>query len=321
MKSRCVSLTGATGFLGQHLAAGFAAQGWRVRAIVRPANVRPVGAAAEVREASLGDPLALARALDGSDVVVHAAALVRAATARAFEEVNVSGTRAVVDAVNAVGARLVHVSSLAATGPGTVERPAREEDAPRPVNAYGRSKLAAETVVREHARVPWIVLRPSAVYGPADRGFLPLVRMARRGLFPLAAAGSMPFTFVYVSDVVDAVLRAAAHDAHGLAVFVGHPAAETSESMLRGIARALEVRYRPVALPAALVRTVGFAGDLSWALGLKPLLDSNRVAELSAPGFVCDVSRAREALGFCAEVPLGEGLVRTVRWYREQGWI
>jgi nucleoside-diphosphate-sugar epimerase len=321
MKNRCVSITGASGFLGAHLIAGFAAAGWQVRAVVRPGSPVRMPAAVDRREAALQDVSALTDAFAGADAVVHAAGVVRAASQRAFDAVNVAGTAAVVQAVNAVGARLVHISSLAAIGPGTAQRPAREDDPPRPVNAYGRSKLAAELVVRTATLGPWLILRPCAVYGPGDRGFLPLVRLARWGLFPLAAPAAMPFTFVYAEDVADAVCRAAASDVTGDAFFIGHRQAESAGSMLDGIARILARAYRPVPVPRFALGLAGRAGDLLWKLGGSPLLDSARVAEFSAPGFVCDVSRASSRLGFTAAVPLSDGLARTIRWYREHGWL
>ena len=174
--------------------------------------------------------------------------------------VNVDGTRTVVAAANAAGARLVHLSSLAASGPGTVARPVREDDAPSPVNAYGRSKLAGERIVRETAAVPWIILRPSAVYGPGDAAFLPLVRLARRGLFLLATPEATPFSFIYVDDVADAVVRAAESAATKETLFLGHPHAETAASLLSGIAACLGKRYRPMLIPPFIVRIAGWAG-------------------------------------------------------------
>jgi len=321
MKSRSVSLTGATGFLGGHIAEACRQHGWTVRAVVRPGNRKPLSGDVEVREASLTSKDALASAFDGCEAVIHTAGLVRAPRPEALDAVNVDGTRAVVGAANAARVRLVHVSSLAAMGAGTEDRPVREDDDPHPVNAYGRSKLAAERVVREQATVPWIILRPCAVYGPGDRGFLPVARLARLGLFPLATPAATPFSFVYVADLAEAVVSALDSAVSEDALFVAHARSHTVEALLRGLAHELARSYRPWRVPRFLLRSVAVAGDLQWRTGRAPLLDSARWAELSAQGFVCDVSRARDRLGFLASVDLSEGLARTVRWYRERGWL
>jgi len=321
MKSRLVSLTGATGFLGQHLAEAYRRNGWRVRAIVRPGTVKPLPPDVEKHESPLtAEPLAAAVA--GSDLIVHVAGLTRARDEAAFNAVNVLGTRAVVAAANACGARLVHISSQAAIGPGTPERPARETDRPRPVNAYARSKLAGETVVREEARVPWIILRPSAVYGPGDRAFLPLVRLAAYGLFPMVVPRTTAFTFVHVDDVVRAVLLASEDQAKdGDAMFIGHAEPQTTEAFLSQVAILVQRQFRPLAVPRVLVHALASLGDLAWKLGGQPMFDSARLAEFASEGFVCSTEHAGQALGFTAAVTLPAGLEQTVRWYRNQGWV
>jgi nucleoside-diphosphate-sugar epimerase len=319
--ARVLSLTGATGFLGQHIAEACRDRGWHVRAIVRPGSPRSLPPGIERRESPLAAS-SLARAVSGSDVIIHAAGLTRARSENAFNVVNVLGTRAVVEAANACGVRLVHLSSQAAIGPGTLQQPARDSDPPRPVNAYARSKLAGEVVIREQARVRWIILRPSAVYGPGDRAFLPLIRLAIHGLFPLAVPRTTPFTFVYVDDVVRAVLLAADDAAaSGDAMFIGHAEPHTTESFLRHLAAVVERRYRPIPVPHVLVRGLALLGDLGWTVGLEPTLDSARLAEFGAAGFVCSVAHARDVLGFSAAVTLPAGLAETVRWYRDRGWV
>jgi nucleoside-diphosphate-sugar epimerase len=320
MKNKSVSLTGATGFLGQHIAEAFRIAGWHVRAIVRPGTIKPLPTGVERYQAPL-IASALADAVAGSDVIVHAAGLTRARNEEAFEAVNVRGTRAVVEAANRCGARLVHISSQAAGGPGTAERPAREADPPRPVNAYGRSKLAGEIAIREAARVAWIILRPSAIYGPGDRAFLPLIRLAANGLFPLAVPRTTAFTFVHVDDVVRAVVMASAERASGEAMFIGHAEPQTTEAFLRQLAISVQRRYRPIPVPRLVVQALARLGDLAWAAGREPMLDSARLAEFGAPGFVCSVERAREVLEFTATVSLPAGLADTVRWYRDRGWV
>jgi nucleoside-diphosphate-sugar epimerase len=321
MRKRSVSITGATGFIGWHLAETFRDDGWVVRAVVRPGNTKPLPGGTDSIEAALG-PGPLTRAVEGCDVIVHAAGLTRAPRASAFDAVNVSGTRAIVDAANAAGVRLVAISSQAAIGSGSVGCPSREDDAPRPLTSYGRSKLAAETVVRSRARVPWTIVRPSSVYGPRDRQFLPVFRFASRGLFVQVTAPTTPFTFIYIDDLVRGVLLAAADQhAAGRTMFLGHPDPLTADVLLRQLAAVFGRRYRPRRVPWLALRAAALVGECSWLLGFEPILDHARLAELDAEGFVCAVDRARELLGFTAAVPLQEGVERTARWYRNQGWV
>ena len=321
MKSRSVSITGATGFLGWHLSVAFRDAGWRVRAVVRPGNRKPVPDGVDPVESAL-DRAPLTAAIGDSSLLVHSAALVRAATDREIDDVNVGGTSAAVDAANAAGARLLFISSMAAIGPGTAAKPCREDDVPHPINAYGRSKLAAEAIVRSQARVPWTIVRPSAVYGPRDRGFLPLFRLASHGIFLMVASPATPFTFIYVDDLMASLMAVAADErAVGQTMFLGHPSPETADDLMRALADALGRTYRPVRLPAFLMGIAGAVGDMGWKLGLKPAVDSARAAEIRAGGFVCAVDRAREVLGFTAAVPLRDGVARTARWYRDHGWV
>ncbi len=321
MRRRSVSITGATGFVGWHLVEGFRDAGWDVRAIVRPGSAKALPEGVTRVEAAL-DVEELARALEGSEVLVHAAAVTRGRGDAPFESTNVEGTRRAVAAANRLGLRLVHISSLAAAGTGTVQRPVREEDPPHPLTPYGRSKLAAEAIVRTTATVPWTIVRPSAVYGPRDRGFLPLFRMASRGRFVLPGRPETPFTLIYIDDLTRALIAAADEPrAAGQTLFLGHPVASTAAEILKGLAAAYERPYRPLRLPGPLVVLAAVAGELQWLVGGEPMIDRSRLAELRAAGFVCAVDRARERLGFTASVALDEGLVRTARWYAANGWL
>jgi nucleoside-diphosphate-sugar epimerase len=321
MKSRSISLTGATGFLGWHIAEAFQRAGWTVRGIVRPGNAKPLPEGVEARESAL-HPAALRSAFAGSDVVVHAAALVRAGNEDVLRAVNVDGTRAVIDAVNATGSRLVFISSLAAAGTGTPQRPVREDDAPRPVNAYGRSKLAAELAVRADARGEWTILRPSSVYGPRDRGFLPVFRLATHGRFLLVAAPDTAFTLIHAVDVARAIVIASEHPgAVGGTFFIGHPEPQSTDALLRRFARAVDRPYKPQRVPRFALRAIAAAGDVAWRFGIEPMLDASRLTELQAEGFVCAVGRASERIGFTAETPLEAGLASTLAWYRQHRWL
>lgn len=320
MKSRSVSITGATGFVGWHAAEAFLQAGWEVRAVVRRGNRKPLPAGVTIVESDLSQA-SLREACAGTDVLVHSAALIRAKDDAAFNAVNVEGARAAATAAAATGARLVLISSQAAGGQGTPEAPRRESDPPAPVNAYGRSKLASEAVVRNTPGLAWTILRPCAVYGPRDHGFLPLYRLARRGLFLVPSGADAFFTLIFIHDLVRAVVLAAEHDAAvGETLFVGHAEPRTGGDVLRAIASFEQRPYRPFAIPAPLFTVMAKVGDLSWKLGVRPMVDSGRLVELRAEGFVCAVDRARDVLGFRAETSLETGVAQTGAWYRAHGW-
>jgi nucleoside-diphosphate-sugar epimerase len=321
MRRRSVSITGATGFIGWSLAERFRDLGWDVRGLVRPGSTRPLPPGIARIEAAL-DPDALGALAEGADVLVHGAAVTRAPRGTMFDAVNVDGTRAVVEAANRAGCRLLFVSSQAAAGTGRPDRPTREDDVPRPVNAYGRSKLAAETVVRATAAVPWTIARPSSVYGPRDRAFLPLFKLASRGISLVAAEASTCVTLIYVDDLIDALTLAATSERSvGETIFLGHANPSAVGELVSTFAAACGRTYRPLHVPRVALRAAALAGELWWQTGRVPVIDRARLAELTAEGFVCSVVRARDLLGFSARVPLAEGAQRTARWYREREWI
>lgn len=319
MRSRSVSVTGVTGFLGWHIAEAFRDSGWAVRGVVRPDSLKPLPAGVERVEADL-ETDRLANVFAPSALVVHAAGQTRGAIRDPFD-VNVSGTRAVIAAANRAGASIVHISSQAAAGPSGPSAISREDDIPRPITAYGRSKLEGERIVRAEASGRWTILRPSAVYGPRDLAFLTLFRHASRGRFPLAAAEGAAFTLVHVEDVAQAVVLAAdPGTAAGQTLFIGHPEEATAADILRAVALAVGRPYRPIRLPSALLVGAAWAGEITWRLGRQPAFDLSRLAEFRARRFVCSTERASAAIGFTASVPLLEGMRSTWQWYRAQGW-
>jgi nucleoside-diphosphate-sugar epimerase len=317
-----VAVTGANGFIGQTVVRHFRNAGWQVRAIVRPGRRCAVPAGVEL----VAVPLVAAdlmRAAAGTDVIIHAAGRTRAATTRQFQSGNIETTRQVVCAALELGSRLVHISSLAAAGPGTPRRPRSEDEPPRPLTPYGRSKLATEEVVRTSHRLRWTIVRPALVYGPADRNALPLFKMAQRGFalqidrFPAPA-----YTFIHVDDVARGIEAAATVSAAERQVFsLGHPQSETADTLADTLARVLGRPCRRVRFPHTVLLAAALAGDLATLCGWPLALDRARLVELTAEGWVCSVERARDLLGFSARIGLLEGFASTAAWYARHGWL
>lgn len=318
---RSVAITGATGFIGRHVAADLSARGIAVTAIVRPGSRHQAPPDSTVVRAPL-DAAALREAFSGIDAVVHLAGVVAAVDARMFAAVNAEGTRAVASAARDAGARLIHVSSLAAAGPASASAPHREDDAPRPVTPYGSSKLDSERIVKATEGLRWMILRPGVVYGPTDRAVLPLFQAAERGMLPLVGRPDAAYTFIHVDDVVRTIVSAVEKSDAAGTVFVGHPTPVTGAGLLDAIQAAIGRRARVISIPMPLTYAAAIAADVAGRIMRKPMpLNLWRYAELAAEGFVCRVDRMRDELGVTARVSLLEGMAQTAAWYREAGWL
>lgn len=322
--SRTALITGATGFVGGHLAEHLAGQGWKVRALVRPtsdtARLRALGAG--LVTGGLDDADAIAAAASGADTVFHLAGATTAPSEAAFRRANTEGTRNVVTGVLRAEQRprrLVYASSYAACGPAVDGRPRRVSETPAPLSAYGRSKLDGEAEL-EAARgegVEVVVLRVPAVYGPGDRAsFLPLFRLVQRRLAPLPAGAARRAQLIYVDDLARAFARAArvAPGTYAVAAPQAHPFGE----LLDGIAAAVGTTPLRIPIPPALFRA---AGTVAGRLGGVGVFNREKAEEVLAEAWECDLSGSEALLPPDEAMPLGRGLAETARWYRTQGWL
>ena len=316
-----VLITGATGFVGSHIARAFAEAGHEVHCGVRPtSDTRWIDDLAVERvPLDLDGPGSLVEAVRDVRLVVHAAGLTRAGRASDFYSVNEEGTRRLAAAAAAAGVRrFVLISSLAARGPDACAKAGGDD----PVSDYGRSKLAAEAYLRDlGGPMEAVALRPAAVYGPRDRDFLPLFRMARAGWL-VVPGGPGLLQPVYVDDAARAVLAATGKDV-GFGPFpVAGRERYTWQGAAAGLEKALGRPVRTVRLPAAAFLLAGRIAERAAMLrGGVALLDERRARDLALHAWTCDVSGTEKALGWRAEVPLLEGLERTARWYLQAGWL
>ena len=317
-----VAITGATGFVGSHLAEALVRGGVRPRVLARdPGRLLP-----ELRErcdvvvGDVEDVAAVARLAGGCGTLLHLAGRLRAAGPEAFDRTNRGGTENVVGALAAAGARLVYVSSLAAAGPSAEPAGTVPDDEPSPISAYGRSKLAGERIVRGYAG-PWAIVRPPAIYGPRDIDVLQFFKLASRGVVPLPA-GERWVSVAHVADVVRAILAAAAGAATRRVVHVGEPDPRELRAMISELAAAGGVRARTLALPAALVRIAGAAGDVLQRLGFRNVaLTGDKAGELLARHWSARTASSYELLRLDGFVPFSDGVAATWTWYRQRGWL
>jgi len=315
-------VTGAGGFLGTALVRALVARGDAVRALVRaPADLGVPGVEVVAGDATV--PASVRAAVAGRDVVFHLAGVRRAADPEDFLRVNVGSTRVLLEACLEAApgiARVVLAGSVAAAGPSRTPR--REDEPLAPVEPYGASKAEAERIALSHAdRLPVTIARPPRIMGPGDRENLLFFRIARAGL--ALSFGDRPLSWIDVDDCARGFLLLAERpEAVGEAFFLASPEHTTAEGLMREAARALGVRARPVPVPALVLRAAAAAADVvTRVTGHKLPLNRKLAAQVLAPGWVCDPSKARERLGFEARTPLADSVARAAAWYREHGWV
>ena len=279
----------------------------------------------EVRLGSVTDAKSLLKATSGITHVIHCAGSTKALRSSEFYEINHLGTRNVVEALNAQSTcigRLLHISSLAVSGPGTPQNPASEEAPPRPVSDYGKSKLAGELEVRERCRVPFTIIRPPAVYGPRDIGFLSFFKAVGKHLLPRPNK-SQTLSLVYASDLAEAVITCLCRpETKGKIYFAASSELVTGRRMAEEIAAQMGRWTIPCPIPGPVLWVVCLLQQILSQLTRRPsLLNLQKYAELRAPGWVCNATKLQREVGFVCETRLKQGISETLDWYKRERWL
>jgi nucleoside-diphosphate-sugar epimerase len=331
-----VLITGASGFIGMHLARLLVARGRRVSCLVRPtSDVKELLAAGvELVTGDVNDRAAVSRVIASSNarVVFHLAGLVRAMSSAEFMRVNAEGVEAVAAACmeRPEPPLLVLVSSLAAAGPsGAVPR--TESDPPLPVSDYGRSKLAGEQAAARYAGgLPITIVRPGAVFGAGDRGMYEVFNaVARSGMHVVCGRGDRRISLIAVADLVECIVLAAEKGERlvpgdaGRGIYLAGAEDLSHVELGSAIAHALGKRVpRIVRVPGGLMRLAGLCGDVVTRIRRNPgWVNSDKVSELLAGSWTCSSAKARRQLGWLPAAPLADRLRETAQWYFDARWL
>ena len=323
-----IGITGATGFIGSHLAEELLHRGHEVTCLTRPSsNLRWLRHLdVEIIQASAFRPDELGRFVRGTDAIVHTAGSKFAATREEFRRSNERLTGALLDAIERYDPgirRFVYLSSMAVTGPSPEGRPIAEDEPPRPLSSYGESKLRTEILIsRRAALVPSTIIRPPGVYGPRDSDLLPVFQMARRGIL-LVTGRRSTVDLVYVKNLVRAI-RLATETEGGVNrtyhVADAHP--YTWEGLAGHLGACLGRCPLTVAVPGALLWAVGWVAQRAARLaGAEAKLNDQKVREMRARHWRISWERAREELGYVPPYDVEQAVGETLEWYRAHRWL
>lgn len=321
--TRKALVTGATGFIGSHLCEELVRRGYSVFVLSR--NAAPSEWIRQLNLSHLRGDCTIRESLShidsDFDYVFHLAGLTKSCCPDDFFCINAQGTENLVDIVvrlNPSLKRFVYVSSLAAVGPSTNGEPVSEDTPPKPVSAYGRSKLAGEHAILKYSdRIPITIVRPPAVYGPRDRDMLVVFRMIKKGFF--FDLGKCYYSLLYVDDLVQGILLSAEkNEAINRTYFLSDGNIYTGEEIAQEIAYALGVRAKRVSIPEFAMPVLA---AISERINKRGIINRDRVRDFRHKRWICSPERAHRELGFKAMVAIKEGIRWTADWYRMQGWL
>jgi nucleoside-diphosphate-sugar epimerase len=304
---RRVALTGATGFIGRHLALALQRAGIAVRALVRPEsrNISKLPPGCETRVVRLAEDAGIAGALAGADAVVYCAGSVRGARYQDFEAANVQGVAHIAAALaaSAPATPLLLMSSLAASRPH--------------VSPYARSKFEGEQAVRG-ASISWSILRPPPVYGPEDREMRALFVSIHRGLAPVLGPPGQRLSLLHVEDLARACLawldNVEACRGQVYAIDDGRERGYDWQAIIEEVKPGTGIRIR---VPRTLLAAIGRVNLLGASLfGYAPMLTPGKVTELWQDSWLCDNSAFSAATGWTPRIRLKEGTQRLFEWGR-----
>ena len=328
-----ILITGASGFIGSFIVEEALRRGFETWAAVRKSSSKAFLQDPRIHfiELNLDSEVQLTEQLTGLqfDYVVHAAGVTKCLDPNDFHRINTEGTQHLVHVLQALQMRLqrfVYISSLSIMGAIREEQPyqeIRESDKAQPNTAYGRSKLEAEKWLDTTHDLPYVILRPTGVYGPRERDYYMMFKSIKGHTDFAVGYQPQDITFVYVTDVVQAVFLALERGVTGRRYFLSD--GEVYQSATFSILIREELGHPwwiRITAPLWLLRVITWCGDwLGRLTGHVTALNNDKYHILRQRNWRCDIQPARQELGYEPQVQLEEGVRRTVKWYQENKWL
>ena len=329
-----ILITGASGFIGSFIVEEALKQGFETWAAVRKSSSKEYLQDERIHfiELNLSSKAQLIEQLRPHqfDYVVHAAGVTKCLNKADFRRINTEGTKNLVDALLDLQMplkRFVFLSSLSVFGAIKEQLPydeIREDDTPKPNTEYGRSKLEAEKYIDSiGSRLPYIILRPTGVYGPREKDYFMMAKSIKQHIDFAVGYQRQDITFVYVTDVVQAVFLALEKGETGRKYFLSdgqvYQSTTFSDLIHEELGRPWWLR---ITAPVWVLRVVTFFGEyIGHMTGKVTALNNDKYNILRQRNWRCDIEPARRELGFEPKVQLKEGVKTTIQWYKDHKWL
>jgi len=324
-------VTGATGFIGSHLADLLLEKGYQVRCIYRKTSnlIWLKDKPFELIEAGLSDPDSLKNAVEGIDYIFHSAGLVTARNDEEYLKANRDGTKNLLEAALKYAPnlkRFLLISSQTAVGPSaSLDNPVNEKTPLHPITAYGRSKKAAEEEALKYIdRLPITIVRPPAVYGPRDIGIYDIFKVVNKGLITLIGFKKKYISLINSWDLCRGILLAAeSENSIGKSYFISSDKFYSWEEVMGIIKTEFGKKHIiTIKIPHSLVLSIAGISEFFGRFSKKPpIFNYDKGKDFIQNFWTCSIENAKKDIGYEPKVSLEEGIRATLNWYKENSWL
>lgn len=325
-----ILITGASGFIGGFLVEEGLRRGWEVTAAVRPSSDKRWLQDPNIRfvELNFGNEAHLQKKLSAAgrfDYVIHNAGSTKEPSRERYFAANFENTKRFADALRKEGLapdKFLYVSSLAAVGPTRYDHVLKPGQTPRPVTFYGESKLASEEYLASLSDFPWAAVQPTAVFGPREKGIYLAIKLAAKGWAFQIGTQPQRLSFIYVKDLVRLMYAALLHGHSGKRYLVTDGKSYANTEVSKAVEAVTNRRAIQLKVPLSLVRVVAGVSEIAGKIkGEVPPLNREKLPELAAESWICDMSETFGDLHFQPQYDLYSGMEETIQWYKNNRWL
>lgn len=322
-------VTGANGFVGSHLVDLLLSKGFEVRCITRKSSDLKWlnGKDVKIFDCGLFDKEAIKKVFQNADYVFHVAGVVKSKKPEGYFKGNVETTRTLLDA--AVEAKInlkkfVVVSSLTVAGPAEIGNPKIESSECHPITTYGKSKLAEEELAKTYMdKLPITICRAPAVFGERDTEIFIFFDTFKKGLMTSIGFDKKLLSLIHAVDLVNGFYLAAISDkSAGQIYFISSEELYDWEQIGGLTSKIMNKKPLKVKVPHFMVYFIAAIAQFFAMFSSKPAtLNLEKAKDLTRKAWTCDTSKAIKELGYRQNIPIEEGLRRTINWYKEVNWL
>ena len=262
------------------------------------------------------------------DCIIHCAGVTKCLDKSDFEKGNYWATRCFIETLirqDMLPRQFIYISSLSVYGPVHEKdyRPITENDEPKPDTAYGLSKLKSERYIKSLADFPYVIFRPTGVYGPRERDYFMMAQSVKRHVDVAVGFRRQVITFIYVKDLVQAVYRAIDKGVVRREYFVSDGFNYDSRAFSDLLQKELGVRtVVHITFPLFVLKTVSVIAEfVSACLGKSSTLNRDKYKIMKQRNWQCDIAPLVDELGFKPEYDLARGVKESIAWYKKEKWL